>query len=218
MIYRVILVSNGKYRKSLHKCNTKETAFLHYNKIKEENKILFPKKFINTNAIKPVEYQICVTKITEDSDTFRHLRDKYGKTYIEKPIGDWTILDSSSFDLEETFWVYGMNSKLNRPTIRDIIKKLVVGAHKKNMVKQIIVVYNKLIIYNEDQFDMVICKCKEDAQRLHHTVAKIAKNQKIKSLLFIGTASKVMIGTMYDLIKEKTGWPISKIKRTSTRP
>jgi hypothetical protein len=65
---------------------------------------------------------------------------------------------------------------------------------------------------------MIICKCVEDAQRLHHTLAKIAKKQKIKSLLFMGTASQATIGRMYDLIKEKTGWPIKKIRRTSTRP
>jgi hypothetical protein len=33
-----------------------------------------------------------------------------------------------------------------------------IGVHGKKMVKEIIVVYNKLIIYNENQFDMVICK------------------------------------------------------------
>lgn len=93
-----------------------------------------------------------------------------------------------------------------------------IGAHGKKMVKQIIVVYNKLIIYNEDQFDMVICKKLEDAQRLHHTLAKIAKKQKIKSLLFMGTASPATIGRMYDVIHENTGWPYTKIRRTSTRP
>ena len=86
------------------------------------------------------------------------------------------------------------------------------------MVKQVIVVYNKLIIYNEDQFDMVICKNLEEAQRLHHTLAKMARKQKIKSLMFMGTASKVMISNMYDLIHEKTKWPYTKIRRRSTRP
>jgi hypothetical protein len=33
--------------------------------IEENNKILFPKVFINSNGIKPVKYQICVTKTTE---------------------------------------------------------------------------------------------------------------------------------------------------------
>jgi hypothetical protein len=93
-----------------------------------------------------------------------------------------------------------------------------IGAYSKKMVKQIIVVYNKLIIYNEDQFDMVICKNMEDAQRLHHTLAKIAKKQKIKSLLFMGTASQAMVSRMYDIIVEETGWDILKVRRTTTRP
>ena len=93
-----------------------------------------------------------------------------------------------------------------------------VGAHSKKMVKQIVIVHNKLIIYNEDQFDMVICKNLEDAQRLHHMLAKISKKQKIKSLLFMGTASKATISRMYDLIHDETGWAYTKIRRTSTRP
>lgn len=200
-------------------CKTKETAFMNYHNLIEKNKkVKFPKKYINTKKIKPVEYKICVVKPTTEGDVFRTIRDKYGKTYVEKPIGDWTILDSEEYNIEETFWIYGFDSKLNRPIIDDIVKKLVSGAYKQKMVKQIIVVYNKLIIYNEEQFDMVICKCIEDAQRLHHTLAKIAKKQKMKSLLFMGTASQATISRMYEIIKQKTGWPIKKIRRTTTRP
>jgi hypothetical protein len=218
MVYRVILVGNGEYKKTLYRCNTRKTAFINFHKIKNENKVLYPRKLINTKGIKPVTYQIMVTKVTEDTDTFRILRDQYGKTYTERPLGDWTILHSDEFQIEETFWIYGMDSKINRPTINAIINILMVGAFSKKALKQIIVVHNKLLIYNEDRFDMVLCKNLEDAQRLHHTLAKIARKQKIKSLLFMGTASKLMIGLMYDLIHEKTGWPYSKIRRTSTRP
>jgi hypothetical protein len=59
-----------------------------------------------------------------------------------------------------------------------------IGVHGKKMVKEIIVVYNKLIIYNENQFDMVICKNLEDAQRLHHTLSKICKNKKLKPFIY----------------------------------
>jgi hypothetical protein len=218
MIFRVILIANGVYKKTLHKSKTRETAFINYHSIKEKNNVLYPRKFINTNEIKPVKYQICVTKITEEGDTFRLLRDDYGKTYTEEPIGDWTILASDDFEVEETFWLYGFNPKADRPNISEVVKKLMIGAYSKKMVKQIIVVYNKLIIYNEDQFDMVICKNMEDAQRLHHTLAKIAKKQKIKSLLFMGTASDVMVSRMYDIIVEETGWNIIKVRRTTTRP
>jgi hypothetical protein len=219
MIYRVILISNGKYKKTLHKCKTRETSFMNYHSLIDKNQsVMFPKKFINTKKIKQVKYEICVVKPTEPTDVFRTIRDDYGRTYTEKPIGDWTILASHEYNIEESFWIFGYNSKLRRPNIGDIIKKLVQGAYKKNMVKQVIVVHNKLIIYNEDQFDMVVCKCMEDAQRLHHTLAKIAKKQKIKSLLFMGTATPATISRMYEIIIQNTGWPITKIRRTSTRP
>jgi hypothetical protein len=93
-----------------------------------------------------------------------------------------------------------------------------VNAHAKKITKQIIVIYNKLLIYNEDQFDMVICKNMLDAQRLHHTLCKIATKQRLKSLMFMGTVSKANIGRLYDLIQDKTGWDIKKIRRTSTNP
>lgn len=218
MNYRVVLTANGVYKKTLHRCRTRETAFINFHRIKDENKVMFPQKFINTKGIKPVKYEICVTKPTEESDVFRILRDDFGRTYTESPLGDWTILHSDSYEIEESFWMYGFNPKLERPTIKEVVKRLVTGAHSKKMVKQIIVVYNKLIIYNEDQFDMVLCKNMEDAQRLHHTLAKIAKKQKIKSLMFMGTASKANIGRMYDLIHENTKWPYTKIRRRSTRP
>jgi hypothetical protein len=217
MIYRVILTSNGKYKKTLHRCKTKETVFNNFHKLIDENNILYPKRFLITNVIKKVKYQICVTKPTEETDTFRILRDDYGKLYTEKPLGDWTILTSEDYDVEETFSIYGYEGE-ERPTIREIVKRLMYGAHAKKMVKQIIVVHNKLIIYNEDQFDMVLCKNLVDAQRLHHTLAKIVKKQKIKSLMFMGTATPASVGRIYDIIHEETGWPYTKIRRTSARP
>jgi hypothetical protein len=218
MTYRVVLISNGEYKKTLHKSKTRETAFINFHKIKNNNKVMFPRKFINTNGIKPVKYQIYITKVTEEGDVFRILRDSYGKTYTENPLGDWTVIHSDDFEVEETFWMFGMDSKADRPTISEVVKRLMIGAHSKKMVKQVIVVYNKLIIYNEDQFDMVVCKNMLDAQRLHHTLSKIVTKQKIKSLLFMGTATKASTGVLYDLIHDKTGWPYTKIRRTSTRP
>lgn len=217
MTYRVILLCNGEYKKTLHRARTLDTVFSHYHRLKDENKILFPKRFVNSNKIIPVKYEIAVTKPTEDGDKFRILRDDYGKLYTENPLGDWTILTSQDYEIEETFMIYGVGYKNGeRPTIKEVVKRLMVNAHSKKNVKQIIVVYNKLLIYNEDQFDMVLCKNMEEAQRLHHTLAKIARKQKIKSLLFMGTATKANIGRLYDIIHEETGWSYPKIRRQST--
>jgi hypothetical protein len=95
---------------------------------------------------------------------------------------------------------------------------MMVGAYQKKMTKQLIVVHNKLVLYNEDQFEMIICKCKKDAQRLHHALAKACNKNKIKSIIFMGTATPASVSYMYDIIHENTGWPYTKIRRTSTRP
>lgn len=218
MTYRVVLLSNGEYKKTLYKCKTRETAFIKFHKFKNENNVFYPKRFINTKKIKPVKFEICVTKPTEDTDTFRLLRDKYGKVFIEKPLGDWTILHSDQYEVEEQFWIYGHDSKKNRPTIKEIVKKLMVNAYSTKLVKQVIVVYNKLVIYNETDFDLILCKNTEDAQRLHHTLSKICKKYRYKHLMFMGTASKHMISVMYDLIVSKTGWSYPKVRRMTTRP
>tara|TARA_B100000925_G_scaffold199150_1_gene150863 strand:+ start:11957 stop:12616 length:660 start_codon:yes stop_codon:yes gene_type:complete len=219
-MYRVILTKNGDYKMTLHRCKTIEASFINYHKIIDDNKsVMFPKKFINYDGIKPVKYRLYIVKDTEDGDKFRTRRDSMGRTYSEKPLfGIWTVIDDQHYELEETFWLYGRDPKNDRVTIHEIINSLFKNITEINHSKQIIVVHNKLIIYNEKQFDMVICKCKKDAQRLHHELNKSVTKAKINGLVFMGTASKVMTGKMYDIIKENTGWDILKIRRTSTRP
>ena len=46
MVYRVILVSNGVYKKTLHRCKTIETAYNNYHLLKEKN-IMIQKKSKN---------------------------------------------------------------------------------------------------------------------------------------------------------------------------
>lgn len=219
MGYRVVLTKNGEYKKTMHKSKTRETAYINFNRIKSEGeKVFFPKKFINYKTIIPVKYEILIVKDIEDGDKNRLIRDDLGKTVIEQPMGGiWTIIDSAPYDVEETFWVWGHCPKTDRQTIHGVLKKLMVGAYSKTNVKQIIVVHNKLVIHSEDHFEMVICKCLEDAQRLHHRLAKATMKSKIKGLVFMGTCNDANISTMYDVIHDNTGWAYTQIRRYSTR-
>jgi hypothetical protein len=155
-----------------------------------DNKILFKKEFINYNGIIPVTYKIYAVKDYEESDKPRLIRNRYGKLIVEKPLyGIWTVLHEFDFDIEEKFWVFGYNPKKERKTIVDIIGLIMVGMNDPKKTKQVVVVNNKLLIHVEDQFDMVICKCKRDAQRLHHALAKASKDilwvQRIKRCVVI---------------------------------
>lgn len=217
-MYRIILTANGIYKKTLYRIKTRRSVFIRYNKIKDENsKVMFPREHVNSYGIFRVNYKIYVVKDTEEGDEFRILKDKLGRTYVEEPLYDlWTVLDSSDYNIEETFSFYGRNPLTDRVTIHDILKPLMENVHDKNMTKQVIVAHNKLVIYNESQFDMVICKCKKDAQRLHHALAKACRNNNIKNIIFMGTASKATLPRIYKIIYENTDWSMIKIRRTST--
>lgn len=218
--YRIVLLVNGEYRATLYRCKTRVSAFKKFIHMKNENeKILFPKRFINYNKIIPVKYEIYCVKDVEDSDESRLVKDLLGKISFEEPLFDiWTILDSAPYEVEETFWIYGKDPKKDRSDIREVVKLLMKGANDRRNIKQVIVINNKLVIHNENQFDMVITKCKEDAQRLHHTLFQAVNKHKIRNVLFMGTVSEASKGIIYDLIKEKTNWPMRKIHRKTTRP
>lgn len=213
-MYRLVIISNGVYKKTLLKSNSKKSLFISYRMLKEDNKsILFPKRFVNSNGIHSVVYKICVVQDILDETTI----DDLSSSYLKTPFGIKLVLDSSHYNIEETFWMYGKNSKTERVTIVDVVNTLVVPLVNPINNKNVIVVHNKLIIYNEDSFDMIICKNILDAQRLHHMLFKSVSEVKIKYILFLGTASTVMISEMYDVILKNTDWSIEKIRRTSTR-
>lgn len=208
---------NGEYKQTLYKCKTKETAYLNYRLIRKENEsVMYPRGYVNSNGIKPVEYMMYLVKEQEDGDVNRKVRDGYGRFYEEKPLFDeWTILASEPYGVEEKFWVYGQDERLDFEGIMKLIMK---GAYSAYRLKQIIVVYNKVVIHNEDTFEMIICKCREDAQRLNRAIHKASKKSRTKSLLFMGIATQATCEYMYGLIEEETGWSNRKIRRTSTRP
>lgn len=206
MIYRVILTRNGEYKATLHKCVTRETSFSNFRKILAENEtVLFEKKFINYKGIKPVTYMVHIVKDREETDT-------------GEQIFEWTLLDSHLFKLEEEFSIYGFDNKTDRKIFTDVVKILMDDISNPSIIKEIVVVHNKLLIYNEDSFDMIICKCKKDAQRLHHTLYYATEKMKLKNRIFMGTCTSETIGFLYDLIHERTGWNYTKIRRTTTRP
>jgi len=196
------------------------TAYKNFHRLKEENEtIIFPKRYINDGAIKPVKYEIYLVKDIEDGDKNRYVRDNVGKVTQEKPIFNyWTVIDNADYDIEEEFWIYGHPSKRDRKTIKDVVRVVMNDATDAKRSRQVIVVHNKLVIQNEDRFDMVICKNKRDCQRLHHLLNDSAEKFKLKGLVFMGTCGDANISMMYDIIYENTNWTYQKIRRTSTRP
>lgn len=223
MYYHVILTRNGEHKKTIKSYKTKKNATSVFRSLKKESdRVQFPKKYINYKKIIPIEYKLYVVKDREEGDKDPYIRDEMGRVRQHEPLYDkYTIINYTPYYIEETFWTHGFDKTNERKTVKDIFHLLTddIGP-KTNIVRNVIVVHNKLLIYDEDHFEMVICKCKKDAQRLQYELRERTTDKKKykNKIIFLETASGTTVGEMYDLIKEETGWPMKKIRRRRTKP
>ena len=215
MHYRIIITANNKKKKILQKSNDLNTIKQKYFKIKDKNKVLYPKQTSAYLKTKPVKYEIILMKKWEESDSPFVDRDMLGRTIeITDTTKRWTILQKDQYYYEETFTVFDQDKRLN---CIEIIKLLLMKKHQPIVIKQVNYIENKLLIHQDNDFDVVLCKCPGDAKRLYKILNDFAQKNKIKHIMFTGVVELGKTET-YKMIVEKTGWKINKVYRTVTRP
>jgi hypothetical protein len=208
MRYRIIISDNKRVVRTLDKGTRKREIYESFLRHKKDNlSIKFPKRYINTDGIFEVQYHIYMVEEVDDSN-----RDS-GEILFDKYI----ILRKDTYNIEEKFWMFGYDSKKNKKQLDEVAAILFTYKNTLNF-RQALVLRNKLVVYNEERFDMVICKCDKDAQRLQHILSSIAKSMKYTNIIFMGTCADEHLGKVYEIIQEFTGWSYLKVTRSSTRP
>ena len=216
MLYKIIITKDGKKKKVLYEGSNEDTAKEKYFKTKDKNIVLFPKKNNAYKKVKPVHYEIMFLKEKEDSDSPFYVRDELGRN---KPVDiksdKWSLVHKDDFFYEEKFTVYGFKERLET---KDIIKKILLRRNKEDKIKQVNYVINKVLIYQNGDFDVVVCKNPSDAKRLYKTLREFCETNKVNNIMFTGLVGKRNRTKLYKRIVEKTGWTINKTYRSSTRP
>ena len=115
---------------------------------------------------------------------------------------------------------YMVNPKVQRKTFNYILNEILLNGvtNQKYPLKRVMVFKNKLIIENDDDFDIVICKNGEDCIRLYNELEKECLALKLKCIFFSGFTGDALKNRLVDKIMEKTGWDRQKTCRLSTRP
>ena len=216
MLYKIIITKDGKKKKVLYEGSSEDTAKEKYFNTKDKNIVLFPKKNNAYKKVKPVHYEIIFLKEKEDSDSPFYVRDELGRN---KPVDiksdKWSLIHKDDFLYEEKFTVYGYDERLET---KDIIKKILLRRNKKDKIKQINYVINKVLIYQNGDFDVIVCKNSSDARRLYKTLREFCETNKVNNIMFTGLVGKRNRTKLYKRIVEKTGWTMNKTYRSSTRP
>ena len=216
MIYKIIITKDEKKKKVLYEGSNEDIAKEKYFTTKDKNKVLFPKENNAYKKVKPVSYEIMFLKEKEDNDTIFFERDELGRN---KPVDinsdKWSLVHKDDYYYEEKFSVFGYDGRLET---KDIIKKILLRRNKQDKIKQVNYVINKVLIYQNGDFDIVVCKNSSDARRLYKTLREFCETNKVSNIMFTGLVGKRNRTKLYKRIVEKTGWTINKTYRSSTRP
>ncbi len=216
MLYRIIITQNGKKKKILYEGSSEDTAKQKYFKIRDNNKVLFPKKSNAYKKIKNVTYEILLLKEKEEKDILFYERDELGRTSKVIVNSDkWSLIHKDEYFYEEKFTVFGYSSRMET---KEILKKIVLKKTKEDKIKLINYVLNKVLIHHNGDFDIITCKNDKDAKRLYYTLKEFCEYNKVSNIIFAGMVGKKSRTNLYKRITEKTGWSMNKTYRSTTRP
>lgn len=221
--FKIVSTLNGKQNGYIGSYRTYNEAYNKLMELKKENeKIIFPRKFINSGEVRDIKDEYLLLEKNRFGDKNNNLlRNEYGK-FIEHKITNnskWIIKDKIVKLVEETFWVYGHDPKTDRKTCLWIYENLIINEIKTVYdIIRILIYKNKLIIkYDEKPITMVMCKNKSDCIRLYNFFLKKKEEEKNKQLLFIGSFDKINDNRreIEEEIINLTGWNKIKLQRST---
>lgn len=222
-IYSILLTNHGKQLKTICSEKTEKKIYKRLDELMEENKkVVFPMQYNNHyHEMIEADYELVIIKTKQEGDSdITKIKNKYGE-YIDYESNDkrWIIVDRVSYNIEETFWVYGYHPKIQRKTFQWVYDNMVANNAKEKYVFKTIQIYqNKVLIECDGKLDIVICKTKNDSIRFYNLLEEWCKKNKLKQILFMGDIRHSKYKNDWiKKIMELTNWNIKKVTRCSTR-
>ena len=233
--YQIVLFSNKKQVKYIGAYTTIENANKVFYEMLEKNKkeVFFPIRYLNCQKMIEASYELAILKVDEGENEDNRIQNEIGE-YVKTEISEkydenvkygkvnknrYIVYNKEEYLIEETFWVYGYHPRYQRKTAVEIFGMLIMPLEGTRLgFNRILCFNNKLIVENENDFDMVICKNVTDCYRLYNFLEELSKLKKIKSILWFGICRRSSKHMIMNKIMEKTGWNEKKIMRKNTRP
>lgn len=216
-IYKIISCRNGVQNKFIGKFRSIEDAYEVFNELKSEDRnVIFPSNITGIHQIEnSVDEYILIERNNDKASTL--LRNEYGKL-VEQTVNKdgWIVIDKFRYKKEETFWVYGYNSRNDRKTFLWIYCNLInTDTSFVYDFKRVILYKNKIVIKNDDNdMSIVFCKDEGDAIRMYNKIEEWVKRDKNKQVLFMGDFSAISDKRrkLEDELIKFTGWTKKKIQ------
>lgn len=203
--YYILITNFGKQVKMVKHLKTRGSIISLYDKmLTENNKVKFPVKYVNLKEITESDYELMLVRNYDDE------MDVQPSRIMNAPMKDlkYRIIRREPYMIEERFKMYGYDSMDERKTIDEIVDIL---KSKETYNRELGILQNKVLIFNEEEFDMIMTKCRDDGLRLGRQLYNELDNY--KDFFYKGEYKGWEKIEILDIIEDFTGWDRRKIKR-----
>ena len=223
--YKVVSCHNGRQTDYIGAYIKVEDAYGIVEQLLEKSKnVIFPARVQITDRIinSRDEYLILEKNRYGDKEA-PLLRNEYGKLVRQETNSEkWIILDKFSYDVEETFWVYGYDPVRGRKTFEWIYHNIIIGNIETSYdIKRVMLYKNKIVVKDDaGNLDIVFCKTIGEAIRFYNLLGEwIVKTKMKKQVFMLGNYSDIgdKRRSLERELVEKTGWTIRKIQLPTSK-
>lgn len=205
--YFIVLFKNKGKRKIINKFQSfKKTENFFNNLMEISSSVIFEKKYDNGTES---NYELAIVQKNSNSDSQIYIKDNFGRQIkIELDDKNFEIIKISNYKIEETILDYQTKKKI---TTQELIKKYL----SKDNLKMISKLNNKIIVQNEDNFNVFTFKNDDDSERFIESLSTHMIMNKRIDCMFVKDSSTIQRKYLYEILVEK-GFPKSYLFRHST--
>ena len=193
--YLIVLFKNKKKKKIINKFITIERANKFYEKlIKDSEDIIFDKEVIFGEVS---EFEIAIVSLGKPAETRTYLKDEFGRNLSVRIDEDnMNLVKISPIKIEELIYDCQKKKKITFTELQKVYLR-------KDGVKLISGLNNKVIIQNDDLFSIFILKNQNEVERFLRCISSYFFMIKRADCIIVQDTSKAQKKYLYSLLESK---------------
>jgi hypothetical protein len=205
--YQIVLFKNKVKKKLINKFKTHKKASEFYDSLlKDSEGVIFDMEY--ENGVKS-NYELAIVERMSGTMLPVFLKDELGRTVkVKLEDDDYTITKILKYKIDEVFLDYQTKKKINT---KQFIRRYLSGDGLKMISK----LNNKVIVQNDDVFNLFTFKNNYDSSRFLDCLSENFLSSKRTDCVFVKDYSTQQRKYLYQLLVEK-GFPKSYLIRHST--
>ena len=205
--YSIILFKNKERYKIIKNYAKHKNAVDYFNKkMKESDDVVFD---VQTENGKKVRYELAILEKTSDKLFLAFKTDEFGRNvFINLDDPGYSIIKISDYNIPEKIFDIKKNQRIS---FEEFLKKYIKGGSLKVVSK----LNNKIIVQEDDKFDLLSLKSEYDSNRFLDNLEKYLINNSLKNCMVVKDNSIEQKKYLYNILVEK-GYDKKMLYRSST--